>query len=161
MPEELIQMENENIDEQIKAAQAEALKTGNWERYNQLSLQKQRAEAVPERVAKIESDKALFLEDYQRTEKQLEKELADPGLSFDQRQIRQNRLTNLKLNWQRNGVGDVNVVIAMRDSILGNIKEAAAMKLSPSDEIAIFGDQRAKLPQLNAIIAEANAKRLI
>lgn len=145
----------------IIEAHAEAMKSGNWDRYNQLALQKQRAEAVPDIVAKIESGKTIFLQDYQNLERKLEKELADPGLSFDQRQIRQNRLTNLKLNWQRNGVGDVNVVIAMRDSILGNLKEAAAMKLSPSDETAIFGDPRAKLPQLNAIIAEANAKGLI
>lgn len=114
-----------------------------------------------DRAAKIESDKALFLEDYQKMEKRLEKELTDPGLTFDQRQIRQNKLTSLKLNWQRNGIGDPNVVIAMRDSILGILKEAGAMGLDEESTQAIFGTSREKLPRLNAIIAEAKAKGLI
>ena len=113
------------------------------------------------RKDQIESGKTIFLQDYQNLERKLEKQLADPGLSFDQRMILGNRLTNLKLNWQENGIADVNVVIAMRDNILGNLKEAGTMKLSPGDEAAIFGDQRAKLPQLNAIIAEATAKGLV
>jgi len=114
-----------------------------------------------DRADQIERGKTIFLQDYKNLERKLEKQLADPGLSFDQRMILGNRLTNLKLNWQENGVGDVSVVIAMRDNILNNLKESGTMKLSPSDETAIFGDQRAKLPQLNAIIAEANAKGLI
>lgn len=114
-----------------------------------------------DRAAKIESDKAIFLPDYQRMEAALEKQLNDPGLPFNQRMLLGDRLTNLKLNWQRNGIGDPNVVIAMRDSILGTLKEAGTMSLDEETTQAIFGTSREKLPRLNAIIAEAKSKGLI
>ena len=72
-----------------------------------------------------------------------------------------NQLTNLKLNWQENGVSDVNVVISMRDSILGTLKEAGTMSLPEADMEAIFGEQRRHLTELNAIIAEAKQKGLV
>ena len=113
------------------------------------------------RKDQIESGKTIFLKDYQRMEKQLEKELADTGLPFGQRAALSEKLTSLKMNWQQNGVSDVNVVIAMRDSILGNLKEAGSMSLPEADLEAIFGEQRRHLTELNAIIDEAKQKGLI
>lgn len=113
------------------------------------------------RKDQIESGKTIFLADYQRMEKQLEKQLSDPGLPFGQRVALSERLTSLKMNWQENGVSDVNVVIAMRDNILGNLKEAGTMSLPEADMEAIFGEQRRHLTELTAIINEAKQKGLI
>jgi hypothetical protein len=38
--------ENENIDEQIKAAMADAQKTGNWTTYNKLCVEKTNKEMM-------------------------------------------------------------------------------------------------------------------
>jgi len=121
-------------------------------------IAKSQAEAR-DRAAQIESDKALFLEDYQRLERALEKELTDHGLTFDQRLIRQNRLTNLKLNFQRNGIGDVNTVISMRDNILSTMNEFSGLAAPEKD--ALFGIWREHLAEFNKIIAEAKSKGLI
>jgi hypothetical protein len=112
-----------------------------------------------DRVAQIESGKTLFLQDYQNLERKLEKELTDPGLTFDQRLIRQNRLTDLKLRWQRNGVSDIDLVISMRDSLLSTLREFSGLPEAEQD--ALFPTWRAHVAEFNAIISEAKSKGLI
>lgn len=112
-----------------------------------------------DRKAKIESGKTLFLQDYQNLERKLEKELNDPGLSFDQRQIRQNRLTDLKLRWQRNGIGDLDMVINIRDSLVSLLDEFAG--LPERQKSAEFGETMSHVEQLDAIISAAKSKGLI
>jgi hypothetical protein len=104
------------------------------------------------------ADKALFLKDYQRMERQIEERTRDPTLSFAERQALQNKLINLKLRWQEQGIGNLDVVRSMRDSILGTLKEAGTMSLPEADFEEIFGEQRRHLSELNAIIAEAEQK---
>jgi|GEM_PF-2795469 len=149
------------IDTQLAEAQAEAMKTGNWGKYNRLVLQKSNAEVVPERVTKIEDGKALFLPDFKRLESTLQKKLMDPSTGFNERMRLQEKLTTLSLHWQESGIRDPGVVVALRDSIIGNLKEAGTMSLPEADMEAIFGEQRRHLAELNSIISEAQQKGLI
>lgn len=111
-----------------------------------------------DRAAQIESGKTFFLQDYQNLERKLEKELVDPGLTFDQRLIRQNRLVNLKLNWQRNGIGDLGVVAAIRDNLFDTLVEFGKAGLGDS---SVADDHRTKLAEAERVLAEAKAKGLI
>jgi hypothetical protein len=154
-------MENENIDDQIKAAQAEALKTGDWTNYNKLTLQKQNAEGVPERVAKIEDGKALFLPDFKRLESALQKKLADPDLGFNERLQLQEKLTNLSLHWQESGIGKLSVVKAIRENVLNDLRALGSMNLDPVTLELHSSDRRAKVAELDAILAEGERKGMI
>jgi len=104
-------------------------------------------------------DKTLFLQDFVRAEKALEKQLADPKTDLQRRASLSNKLTSLKLNWQQNGIGDINVVIAMRDSIVSTLKEFSG--LTEAEKEAVFGDRRARLAKLNEIIEQAKTKGLV
>jgi hypothetical protein len=112
-----------------------------------------------DRTAQAESSKALFLEDFQNLERALEKELNDPGLTFAQRQIRQNRLTDLKIRWQRFGVGDIDLVISMRDSLLSTLREFSGLPEAEKD--ALFPIWRQHVAEFNEIIRQAESKGLI
>jgi hypothetical protein len=111
-----------------------------------------------DRATQIESGKTLFLQDYQNLERKLEKELTDPGLTFDQRQIRQNRLVDLKLNWQRNGIGDLDVVVGIRDNLFNTLVTLGKAGLG---DTGVADAHRAKLAEAERILAEAGQKGLI
>ena len=145
-------------DTKLAEAQAEALKTGNWGRYNQLTLQRANAEVVPERVTKIENGKALFLPDFKRLEESLEKQLADAGTDVQRRLLISDKLARLKVRWQDEGVGNLDVVIAIRDNLLKTLAELGKAGLGDN---SVADDHRAQLAEAEKIIAEAQSKGLI
>jgi len=150
-----------DISEQIAKAHTEALKTGDWTKYNQLVLQKQNADVVPESVAKIENGKALFLPDFKRLEEQIQKKLADPGLGFNERLQLQAKLTSLSLHWQESGIRNLDVVEAIRQNVLNDLRALGSMNLDPATLELHSSERRAKVAELDAILAEAGQKGLI
>ena len=149
------------IDTQIAEAQSEALKTGDWHEYNKLTTQTMNDAATSRRVTEIEAGKTLFLPDFKRLETSLRKKLVDPAISFDERTRIQDELTTLSLRWTESGIGDIDVVIGMRDSLVKDLQEADKMHLSYEDRTAIFGERVQHLKELEKIISQAEAKGLV
>jgi len=116
-------------------------------------------DAEMERI-EIERGKALFLSDYQRLERGLEKQFMDPAIGFNERLAIQDKLMSLKYRWQESGIRNLDIVIAMRDEILDILKAAGGMGLTPDTMDETFRDARKQLAELNKIIAEAKAKGL-
>lgn len=146
------------IDTQIAEAQSEALKTGDWHEYNKLTTRTMNASR---RVTEIEAGKTLFLPDFKRLETSLRKKLVDPAISFDERTRIQDELTTLSLRWTESGIGNIDVVIGMRDSLVKDLQEADKMHLSDEDRTAIFGERVQHLKELEKIISQAEAKGLV
>ena len=152
-----------NISEQIAKAHTEALRTGDWSGYTKLSLMKSDAEttlAEAEKI-KIENGKALFLPDFERMEEQLQKKLADPKLEFNERLQVRAKLTTLSLHWQENGVGNLDVLRGMRDSIIDELRALSEMYLDPATLDLHSRDRRAKVAELTALITEGEKKGMV
>lgn len=134
---------------------------GKWNEVIALKLGAQKEGITDTEQEPGEPDqKALFLPDFNRLTQELEQEMADAGTDARKKLDIMNRLTALKYNWQVNGVANIGVVVAVRDSIAHNLETAGRMSLSDDSIKAIFGTSQERLEKLNEIIAQAKARGL-
>lgn len=143
------------------AAQIQELEAAG--RFNEaipLKLQLHREQMAEQKASdgKISAGKTLFLPDFQRLEQSMEKQLVDPNIPAEQRVLISHRLTSLKYRWQTEGVGDVSVIIAIRDNLRSTPAEFGKAGLG---DTSVADAHRTKLAEAERIIAEAKAKGLI
>lgn len=106
----------------------------------------------------IRADKAIFLQDFMKVMEQMEKQLADPNIPFAKRTALIRKMTQLKVDWQESGISSVDLVRALRDSLVNDWQTAGQMVLSGEAKNQIFGDIPGKIDRLNAILAKAKQK---
>jgi len=104
----------------------------------------------------IERGKALFLPDYQRMERSLEAQFANPNLSVQEKAAISDKLMRLKFWWQEEGASNLNVLRSIRDTLAGSLVELGEAGLATADN-QVFTDYSAKLAEVEKLISQARA----